>query len=74
MRYAQAPWVLLMQEQDREAAGRAGELMAQLKASETHKGMLQRTKWMLTAAALEPDDVLVRKPDHPSAVCTKPER
>ncbi|KAK9788456.1 hypothetical protein WJX73_001834 [Symbiochloris irregularis] len=45
-------------EQDREAAGRVGELMAQLKASETHKGMLQRSRWMLTAAALEKDDVL----------------
>lgn len=36
--------------------------MAQLKASETHKSMLQRSRWMLTAAALEKDDVLVSHP------------
>ena len=48
-----------MQEQDRETAGRVGELSAQLKACESHKGMLQRSKWMLTAAAREKDDVLV---------------
>lgn len=50
----------LVQEQDRETAGRVGELSAQLKACESHKGMLQRSKWMLTAAAREKDDVLVR--------------
>lgn len=54
----------IMQEQDREAAGRVGELMAQLKASETHKSMLQRSRWMLTAAALEKDDVLVSHADY----------
>ena len=48
------------QEQDRETAGRVGELSAQLKALESHKGMLQRSKWMLLAAAREKADALLR--------------